>query len=99
VVEKQSVALLFTLTSDVLLHGPRRYPIAVGSIYPALGEARFYRNVGLWQDGTYRCNLVLASVAKEPWAVLTDEPPTLQTLWYNMLRFQVEVVLIANRGV
>ena len=85
------------LPSDVLLHGPRRYPIAVAAIYPPLGEARLYkvvrrgklppathrRNVGLWSDGTHRCNLVLASVqgAKEPWVVITDEPPTLQTLW------------------
>lgn len=44
------------LPTDVLLHGPRRYPIAVGSIWPPLGSARFYRNVGLWQDGTHRCN-------------------------------------------
>lgn len=88
------------LPSDVLLHGPRRYPIAVGSIYPPLGEARFYRNVGLWQDGFHRCNLVLASVqrAKEPWAVLTDEPPTLQTLWQYALRFQVEELFLDSKS-
>lgn len=45
------------LHCDVLLHGAiRRYPVAVGSLYPPLGEARLYRNVGLWQDGFYRCN-------------------------------------------
>lgn len=84
------------LPSDVLLHGPRRYPIAVGLIYPLLGEARFYRNVGLWLDGTHRCNVVLASVqgTKEPWAVITDEPPTLQTLWQYALRFRVEELLM-----
>ncbi len=71
------------LPCDVLLHGLRRYPITVAAIYPPLGEARLYRNVGLWSDGTHRCNLVLASVqgAKESWAVITDEAPTLQTLW------------------
>jgi hypothetical protein len=80
------------LPCDVLLHGLRRYPIAVGSLYPPLGEARLYRNVGLWLDGIYRCNLVLATVkgAKESWAVITDEPPTLQTLWQYALRFRVE---------
>ena len=36
------------LPCDVLLHGPKRYPIAVGRLYPPVGEARFYRNVGLW---------------------------------------------------
>ena len=44
------------LPSDVLLHGLRRYPIAVGSVYPPLGEARLYRHVGLWQDGIHRCH-------------------------------------------
>ena len=26
----------------------------------------------------------------EPWAVITDESPTLQTLWQYALRFQIE---------
>lgn len=88
------------LPSDVLLHGPRRYPLAVGSIYPPLQEARFYRNVGLWQDGIHRCNLVLASVqgAKESWAVVTDEPPTLQTLWQYALRFRVEELFLDSKS-
>ncbi|WP_369126597.1 transposase, partial [Vogesella mureinivorans] len=30
------------LPCDVLLHGTRRYPAAVGSLYPSVGEARFY---------------------------------------------------------
>jgi len=49
-------------------------------------------NVGLWLDGIHRSNVVLASVpeAKEPWAVITDESPTLQTLWQYALRFRVE---------
>jgi hypothetical protein len=51
-------------------------------------EARLYRHVGLWVDGVHRCNLVLATVqgAKDSWAVVTDEPPTLQTLWQYALR-------------
>ena len=54
--------------SDVLLHGPRRYPTDVATLYPRLGEAAFYRNVGLWSDGCHRCSLVLASPqgVKEP---------------------------------
>lgn len=65
---------------------------------PALGEATFYRHVGLWQDGTHRCNLVLASVkgVKEPWAVITDEPPSLQTLWQYALRFRALGVVFGS---
>ncbi|MEO0348884.1 MAG: hypothetical protein AAF282_02400 [Cyanobacteria bacterium P01_A01_bin.15] len=56
------------------------------------GAATLYENVGLWQDGEYRCNLVLATVrgTKESWAVITDESPSLQTLWQYALRFRVE---------
>ena len=63
------------LPCDVLLHGLRRYPVAVGSLYPPLGEARLYkvvrrgklppathrRNVGLWKDGIHRCNARLSN--------------------------------------
>ncbi len=65
------------LPCDVLIHTSRRYPTLVGALYPPLGEARLYQNVGLWLDGVHRCNLVLATVqgAKESWAVITDEPP------------------------
>ncbi len=88
------------LPCDVLLQGLRRYPIAVGSVYPPLGEARFYRHVGLWQDGIYRCNLVVATVqaAKESWAVITDEPPRLQTLWQYALRFRVEELFLDSKS-
>ena len=88
------------LPCDVLLHGPKRYPIAVGRLYPPVGEGRFYRNVGLWLDGTQRCNLVLATVqgAKESWAVITDEPPTLQTLWQYALRFRVEELFLDSKS-
>ena len=80
------------LPCDVWLHGASKYPKMVGSFYPPLGEARLYRQVRLWADGVYRCNLVLATVkgAKESWAVVTDESPSLQTLWQYALRFQVE---------
>jgi hypothetical protein len=88
------------LPCDVLLHGPRRYPTAVGLLYPPVGEARFYRNVGLWLDGTLRCSLVLATVqgAKESWAVVTDEPPTLQTLWQYALRFRCEELFLDSKS-
>jgi len=31
------------------------------------------------------------------WAVATDDPPTLQTLWQYALRFQIENFLTANQ--
>lgn len=88
------------LPSDVLLHGARRYPTAVAKLYPNVGEAIFFRHVGLWQDGHHRCNLVLASPkgVKEPWAVITDESPTLQTLWQYALRFQVEELFLDSKS-
>jgi len=88
------------LPCDVFVHTTRRYPVMVETLYPPLGEARLYENVGLWLDGMHRCNLVLATVqgAKESWAVMTDEPPTLQTLWQYALRFRVEELFLDSKS-
>jgi Transposase DDE domain len=88
------------LPCDVMLQGVRRYATMAQTLYPPLGEARLYHHVGLWLDGTHRCNLVLASVkgAKESWAVVTNEPPTLQTLWQYALRFQVEELFLDSKS-
>jgi hypothetical protein len=85
---------------DVFVHTTRRYPLMVGTLYPSLGEARLYENVGLWLDGAHRCNLVVATVqgAKESWAVVTDESPTLQTLWQYALRFRVEELFLDSKS-
>lgn len=88
------------LPCEVLVQGPRRSPIAVGRLYPPIGQAQFYRNVGLWLDGKHRCNLVLATVkgAKESWAVVTDQPPSLQTLWQYALRFRIEELFLDSKS-
>jgi hypothetical protein len=88
------------LPCDVLIHTQRRYPLMVGALYPPRGEARLYQNVGLWLDGEHRCNLVLATVqgAKDSWAVVTDEAPTLQTLWQYALRFRVEELFLDSKS-
>ncbi|WP_299405886.1 transposase, partial [Acaryochloris sp. IP29b_bin.148] len=85
---------------DVILHGPRRCPREVRRLWPSKGEAILYRNVGLWEDGVCRCNLVLANIrgVKEPWAVITDESPTLQTLWQYALRFRVEELFLDSKS-
>jgi hypothetical protein len=84
------------LPCDVLLHGASRYPTSVKALYPRLGEACLIRNVRLWTDGVHTCNLVLATVsgAQESWAVVTDEPPSLQTLWQYALRFCIEELFL-----
>ena len=89
----------FRLPCDVLLQGASKYPRRVGDLYPPLGEARLYRQVRLGADHVYRCNLVLATVqgAKESWAVVTDEPTSLQTLWQYALRFQIEALFLDSK--
>lgn len=77
------------LPCDVFIHGARKHPIELKYLYPPKSQrtcphvAILYHNVRLWLDGECRSNLVLANVkgVKEPWAVITDEEPTLQTLW------------------
>ena len=88
------------LPCDVTLHGPRRHPIELIYLWPPKGEAVLYHNVGLWLDGEYHCNVVLANVkgVKEPWAVITDEEPSLQTLWQYGLRFRVEELFLDSKS-
>ncbi len=88
------------LPCDVIVHGARRHPIELKYLWPSKGEAIFYHNVGLWLDGECRCNIVLANVkgVKEPWAVITDELPSLQTLWQYGLRFRVEELFLDSKS-
>jgi hypothetical protein len=88
------------LPCDVFIHGARRHPIELKYLCPPKSEAVLYHNVGLWLDGTWRSNFVLANVkgAKEPWAVITDEDPTLQTLWQYALRFRIEELFLDSKS-
>jgi len=88
------------LPCDVTIHGARRHPIELKYLYPQKSEAILYHNVGLWLDGECRSNFVLANVkgAKEPWAVITDEEPTLQTLWQYALRFRIEELFLDSKS-
>ena len=88
------------LPCDVVLHGVRRHPIELKYLYPPKSEAALYHHVGLWLDGEHRCNIVLANVkgVKEPWAVITDENPSLQTLWQYGLRFRVEELFLDSKS-
>lgn len=88
------------LPCDVVLHGARRHPIELKYLYPPKSEAILYHHVGLWLDGEHRSNIVLANVkgVKEPWAVITDEAPSLQTLWQYGLRFRVEELFLDSKS-
>jgi len=88
------------LPCDVILHGVRKHPIELKYLCPPKSEAVLCQNVGLWLDGGYRCNAVLANVrgVKEPWAVITDESPSLQTLWQYGLRFRVEELFLDSKS-
>ena len=88
------------LPCDVTIHGARRHPIELKYLYPPKSEAVLYHHVGLWLDGECRTNLVLANVkgVKEPWAVITDENPTLQTLWQYALRFRIEELFLDSKS-
>ena len=88
------------LKCDVLVHGVNRHPIKVGKLYPAMNQAKLLTNVGLWADGIHRANLVLATVkgAKDSWAVITDEVPSLQTLWNYSSRFCVEELFLDSKS-
>lgn len=88
------------LPCDVILHGARKHPIELKYLYPKKSEAILYHHVGLWLDGQHRCNIVLANVkgVKEPWAVITDQNPSLQTLWQYGLRFRVEELFLDSKS-
>lgn len=88
------------LPCDVIIHGARRHPIELKYLTPPQAEAILYHRVGLWLDGEYRCNLVLANVrgVREPWAVITNEKPSLQTLWQYGLRFRVEELFLDSKS-
>ena len=88
------------LPYDVILHGVRKHPIELKYLCPPKAEAVLCRDVGLWLDGKYRCNAVLANVkgVKEPWTVITDENPSLETLWQYGLRFRVEELFLDSKS-
>jgi hypothetical protein len=88
------------LKCDVLVHGVNRHPIEVEKLYPPVNQAKLFTNVGLWADGIHRTNLVLATVkgAKDSWAVITDEVPSLQTLWQYSSRFCVEELFLDSKS-
>ncbi len=88
------------LPCDVLVSGPLRRAVAVRSLWPSLNQARLYHHVRLWSEAVLKVNLVLAypKGVDEPWAVITDERPTLETLWQYALRFRLEELFLDSKS-
>ncbi|NER06530.1 MAG: transposase [Okeania sp. SIO3C4] len=84
------------MPSDELVHTSGSSPSEIKRLWPAKGEACLYPGVRLWSEGRWRTNLVLANArgTKEPWAVITDEAPSLQTLWQYGYRFRTEELFL-----
>lgn len=98
--ETRSWHYALRLKCDVQVHGPRRFPLPVGQLYPPVNEVRNYHHVRLWADAIHQTNLVVATVsgANESWAVITDERPSLNTLWQYALRFRVEELFLDSKS-
>ena len=88
------------LPCDVLVSGPLRRAVEVRFLWPSLNQARLYHNVRLWSEAVLKVNLVLAypKGVDEPWAVMTDERPTLETLWQYALRFRLEELFLDSKS-
>lgn len=89
------------LPSDTLVHGVHRWRACpVSSLRTVKGEAKMYHQVRLWESGTERVNLAHAYPvgAAEPWTVITDEVPTLQTFRQYGLRFRVEELFLDSKS-
>lgn len=90
------------LPSDTLIYGVRRrgFGYKVSELFPPRQEAVFYKNVRIWEDAQLQVHLALASVpaAKDKWAIITDEPPSLDTFWQYGLRFRIEHLFLDSKS-
>jgi Transposase DDE domain len=73
--------------SDLNITGSKGWTTAVANLLPPEGEAYLFRGVTVLQD--IDCHFATANLALagEPWAVLTDTPPSLQTFEVYGQRF------------
>ncbi len=68
--------------------------------YTSRQQALFYHNIQVWEDARFQANLAMASVpgAKDKWAILTNEPPSLETFWQYGLRFRIEYLFLDSKS-
>jgi hypothetical protein len=92
------------LACDTKIHGAlvRGGPCSIKALAPRRGEAKLYTGVGLWEDGKHRCNMVLAFPTQlegeDFWAVITSDPPSLDTLWEYGFRFCCEELFLDSKS-
>ena len=90
------------LPADTLIYGVRRrgFGYNVRELYPPRREAVFYLNVQVWEEARFQAHLALASVpgAKDKWAILTNEEPSLETFWQYGLRFRIEHLFLDSKS-
>ncbi|MEL6579642.1 MAG: transposase [Cyanobacteria bacterium J06621_12] len=89
------------IPSDTLISGVHRWcACPVSRLRTVRGEAKMYHQVRLRESEIEIVNLALAYPEKvaEPWAVITDETPTLQTLYQYGLRFRVEELFLDSKS-
>jgi hypothetical protein len=90
------------LPSDTQIRGVRcrGFSYAIEKLYPPKREAVFYEKVSLWQEGSLKANLALASVpgTQENWAIITDEPLSLEVFWQYGLRFRTEHLFLDSKS-
>ncbi len=73
----------------------------MSQLIPSLvGQAHLYEGLRLFKAGELCSNLVTARPAgvDDPWAVLTDLPPTLQILSHYASRFSIEHLFRDNKS-
>ena len=92
------------LARDTQVRGPlaRARSCELSYLTPKLGEAKLYHQVRLWEDGRHCCNLVLAHPrgfeGDDWWGVITDLPPSLETLWLYAERFCCEELFLDSKS-
>ena len=93
--------LAIRVPSDTIVHGVHRWRACqVSELNKVAGEAKLYHKLRLWEEGMEQVNLVLACPkgTTEPWVVITDESPSLNTLWQYGLRFRVEELFLDSKS-
>lgn len=86
---------------DTSIWGVHRWcSVPVSRLRAIRGEAKMYHQIRLWESGILGANLALAypQNSAEPWAVVTDEIPSLQTFWQYGLRFRVEELFLDSKS-
>jgi hypothetical protein len=97
---QQRWQFVLRLKANTVVQGARRCATAVGQLNCPQGEALFYQQVQLWTQPSTPLNLVIAHPLAEqhPWYLITNQPPTLQTVWDYAQRFSIEQLFLDSKS-